>query len=30
MRTFDETVTNRRGGLYAHLVGQVGQVFGRE
>ncbi len=30
MRTFDETVTNRRGGLYAHPVGQVGQVFGRE
>ncbi len=41
MRTFDETVTNRRGGLYlpacasqwqagGHPVGQVAQVFGRE
>ncbi len=30
MRTFDETVTHRRGELYAHPVGEVGQVFGRE
>ncbi len=30
MRIFDETVTNRRGGLYAHPVGQIGQFFGRE
>ncbi len=41
MRIFNETVTNRRGGLYlpvcasqwqagAHPLGQIGEVFGRE
>ncbi len=30
MRIFNETVTYRRGGLYAHPVGQIGQGSGRE
>ena len=30
MRILNETVTTRRGGLYANRAGQIGQVFGRE